>query len=255
MLISVSGFSQKYIFGKVTTEEGVELSNTVIINLRTDEKALTDKDGNFMIAAAVSDELRFARNGFDRISRKITDENYAAPLKITLEKSPYLIEEVELAFQATGNLKKDVKSLDPPKKLVALNSDMNAYMYRPYADAQPKLTVPKSFSAPDYSAGQVNLLALASTVNKLFNKATEPPLTAANYSETQAFFRRIKTEVDLSFYTSRGFTEKDIDRLLIYADRNYSLAKKYRKSFDVSSVSSALKMAFQEFVKTHKVGT
>lgn len=255
LLISVSGFSQKYIFGKVVTEEGVELSNTVIINIRTDEKTLTDKDGNFMIAANVTDELRFTRSGFERLSQRIAAENYSAPLKITLEKSPYRIEEVELTFQASGNLKKDVKLLDPPKKVVALNSDINTYMHRPFSQSQPKLSVPSAFSAPNYNAGQVDLLALASTVNKLFGKATQPPPTAANYAETQVFFRRIKSELDLSFYTARGFTEEDIDRFLIYADQNFSLAKKYRKSFDVLSISSALKMAYQEYIKTRKVGS
>ncbi|AYO58527.1 hypothetical protein CO230_10625 [Chryseobacterium sp. 6424] len=254
ILISATGFSQKYIFGKTITEEGVEIANTVVINMRTDQKVLTDKDGHFMIAAEVSDELRFVKTGFERSHKKIIPENFTAPLNILLDKSPYLIEEIELAFSPSGNLKKDVKLLDPPKKVVALNNDMNAYMYKPFAKAQPKLSMPSAFAPPNYSAGQVNLLGLASAVNKLFNKATEPPLTTPNYTETQVFYRRIKTEIDLSFYTSRGFKEEDIDRFLIYADRNYSLAKKYRKSFDVASISSALKMADHEYIKTHPVG-
>lgn len=254
LLISVSGFSQKYIFGKITTEEGVELSNTVIINIRTDEKTLTDKDGNFMIAAALTDELRFIRNGFERSSKKITPENFTAPLKIALEKSAYPIEEVALAFQATGNLKKDVKYLDPPKRIVALNNSMDTYMQTPLSAPRPKLTVPSAFAPPNYNAGQVDLLGIASALSGLFNKATKPPLTTANYAETQAFFRRVKSEIDLSFYTSRGFDEEEIDRFLLYADRTYSLAKKYRKSFDIAAITSDMKLAYAEYIKTHKVG-
>lgn len=61
--------------------------------------------------------------------------------------------------------------------------------------------------------------------------------------------------MDLSFYTSRGWDEEQIDRFLLYADRNYSLAKKYRKTFDVAAISSDMKMAYQEYIKTHKVGS
>ena len=61
--------------------------------------------------------------------------------------------------------------------------------------------------------------------------------------------------MDLSFYTSQGWNEEDIDRFLIYADQNYSLAKIYRKNFDVSAISMAMRLAYKEYIKTHKIGS
>ncbi len=248
-------YSQEYIFGKVSTELGDKLPDAVVINMRTDEKIVSDRDGNFMIAAKNGDEIRVLKNSYDRFVVRISNENFLKPLNISLSKAPYLIEEIELAFQATGNLKKDVKSLDPSKRVVALNSSMDAYMKSPLNEVRPKLSTPSAFAQPNYNAGQVNILGLASAVSSLFNKATQQPLTKANYAETQDFYRRIKTTMDLSFYISQGWDEEEIDRFLIYADASYELAKKYRKSFDVAKISSEMKMAYKEYIKTKKVSS
>lgn len=255
ILVSVSGFAQDYIFGKISTEEGAVIPNTTVINMRTEEKTLSDNAGNYMIAAKPSDELRFVRIGYERNTVKVRNENYSAPLNVLLLQTPYLIEEVQLGFHATGNLKKDVKYLDPPQKVEALNSSMRAYVMTPPSQPLPKLTIPSAFAPKNLGEGQMDVLGLVSAVSGLFNKATKAPLTTANYAETQAFFQRIKSTMDLSFYTSRGWDEEQIDRFLLYADRNYSLAKKYRKTFDVAAISSDMKMAYQEYIKTHKVGS
>ena len=195
-------YSQEYIFGKVSTELGDKLPDAVVINMRTDEKIVSDRDGNFMIAAKNGDEIRVLKNSYDRFVLRISKENFLNPLNISLSKAPYLIEEIELAFQATGNLKKDVKSLDPPRKVVALNSSMDSYMRTPPTEPSPKLATPSAFAPKNFSEGQMNILGLASAVSGLFNKAAKPSLTTANYAETKAFYRRIKAEIDLSFYQS-----------------------------------------------------
>ncbi|WP_285269463.1 hypothetical protein [Kaistella rhinocerotis] len=255
LLMALSAHAQEYIFGKVRSEFGSELPNALILNTRTGEKVNSDKDGNYMIGAKPSDELRFVKSGYERSSTKISTYNYSGPLNISLTHSAYLIEEVELAFQASGNLKKDVKSLDPPRRVVALNSSMDSYMRTPPTESSPKLITPSAFAPKDYNAGQVDMVKAVSALIGLVSKTTSSPISTANYAETQAFYRRIKAELDLSFYTSRGWTEEDIDKFLIYADNSYSLAKKYRKSFNVVAILSDMKMAYQEYIKTHKVGT
>ena len=255
LVCSFSVFSQEYIFGKVKSEFGNELFETVVINTRTDEKVLTDKDGNYMIYAKPTDQLRFVKSGYERTDVKITIQNYSSSLNVSLSKSPFIIPEVEIAFHPTGNLKKDSRALDQPKKVVALNSSLNSYMMTPLTEVAPKLSTPSAFAQPNYNAGQADLLKLASALSGLFNKATQQPLTKANDAETQEFYRRIKTTMDLSFYTNQGWDEEEIDRFLIYADRSYELAKKYRKSFDVAQISAEMKMAYAEYIKTRKIGS
>ena len=254
ILFSVTAFSQEYIFGKVKSEFGNEIVETVVINIRSGEKVLTDKDGNFMISAKPYDELRFVKSGFERFDKKISADDYSHPLNISLNKVPYLITEVEIAFQPTGNLKKDSKTLDPPKKVVALNSSMDSYMRTPLSEVPPKLTTPSAFDTQKMNGG-IDFIGLAFAAIKLVGKATKNPLTTANYAETQEFYRRVKNEIDLSFYTSQGWDEEEIDRFLIYADNNFSLAKKYRNNFNSSAISNDMRLAYKEYVKTRKVKT
>ena len=251
----VFGFSQQYVSGKVSTEFEIALQNVTIQNTRTDVKVVSDPYGNFVIGAKPTDELRFVKSGYERNSLKISKLNFSEPLKIVLTKSPFDIAEIELRFQATGDLRKDIKALEPSKKVVALNSSMKSYMMTPPTEAAPKLSIPSAFAAPNYSAGQVNILGLASAAFGLIKKAKNPKPTTANFAETQAFYKRIKNTMDLSFYTSQGWNEEDIDRFLIYADQNYSLAKIYRKNFDVSAISMAMRLAYKEYIKTHKIGS
>lgn len=254
-IISITSFGQQYIMGKVSSELSSGLQSVIIFNTRTDEKVLSDKEGSFVIAAQPNDQLRFIKNGYDRVSSTISAQRFSEPLNITLRQSPYDIAEIELKFKATGNLEKDIKNLEPSKRVVALNSSMKEYMMRPMTEVAPTLTTPSAFAAPNYSAGQVNVLGIASAISGLIKKAKNPPITTANYAETQAFYRRIKNTMDLSFYTSKGMDEEQIDHFLIYADQNYSLAKLYRKNFDISAIDLAMKLAYKEYIKTHKVGS
>ena len=50
-ILANSFYAQEYIFGKITSEQNIELSGVLILNTRTDEKAYSDSDGNFMISA------------------------------------------------------------------------------------------------------------------------------------------------------------------------------------------------------------
>ena len=45
-ILTNSFHAQEYIFGKITSEQNLELSGVLILNTRTDEKAYSDSDGN-----------------------------------------------------------------------------------------------------------------------------------------------------------------------------------------------------------------
>jgi len=124
----VSINAQEFIFGKVTSEDNVEMLDVNVINIRTDERVSTNRDGHFMIAGRQGDNLRFIKIGYDRINVNITQENIASPINITLVRSAQLIDEVEIKKALTGDLKIDTKTLDPPRKVEKLKSDLAVYM-------------------------------------------------------------------------------------------------------------------------------
>lgn len=259
ILFSVKMFSQSdYILGSIANESGDKLPRASIYNLRTDQIVISDKMGNFAIAAKPSDELRISREGYERKVVVISVENFSKNLEVRLITVPQEIEEVKLTFRPTGILKKDVTRLNPPPKVVELNTAMNLYMKTPPSEPVPKASAPSAFKQPDLSAGQVSLLSMGSgtggivnAISGLVNKVGESPKTTADYTETQDFYRRIKSVIDLGFYTKYGMDEYDFDVFLAYADQAYNLAKNYRKNFNKVAIELKLKEAFAEYIKTH----
>lgn len=252
LFFSVRLFSQSgYVIGSITNENGDKLPGASIYNVRTDQFVISDKTGNFSIAAKTLDELRVARQGYERKNLAVTEASFTKSVEVQLVTIPVEIEALSLTFRPTGNLKKDVPRLNPPPKVMALNGEMNSYMRTPLTEVIPRATAPSAFKQPDFSAGQMDLVKLAGAIGGLIKKAGSSPKTTANYGETQAFYSRIKAAIDMNNYTRYGMDEYDVDVFLAYADRAYDLAKNYRNNFNKAAIESRLKEAFAEYIKTH----
>ena len=126
-ILANSFYAQEYIFGKITSEQNIELSGVLILNTRTDEKAYSDSDGNFMISAKNNDALRFVKQKFDRITYSVKPEDFKNSIKITLIKSVVEIEEVEIKSKLTGNLREDARRVESVRK-VKLNKEIAKYI-------------------------------------------------------------------------------------------------------------------------------
>ena len=126
-ILANSFYAQEYIFGKITSEQNLELSGVLILNTRTDEKAYSDSDGNFMISAKNNDALRFVKQKFDRITYSVKPEDFKNSIKITLIKSVVEIEEVEIKTKLTGNLREDARRVESVRK-VKLNKEIAKYI-------------------------------------------------------------------------------------------------------------------------------
>jgi len=120
--------AQNYIFGKITTEDNLEMSDVTVINIRTDERVSTNKDGHFMISGRQGDNLRFLKSGYERVNKSIKKEDLESPVNIKMVRAATLIEEVEIKKSLTGDLKADSKTLNPPKKVEKLRADIGQYI-------------------------------------------------------------------------------------------------------------------------------
>jgi hypothetical protein len=116
-------------FGDHYDKMGIRSSSTaeLIFNTRTDEKAYSDSDGNFMISAKNNDALRFVKQKYDRITYSVKPEDFKNSIKITLIKSVVEIEEVEIKSKLTGNLREDARRVESVKK-VKLNKEIAKYI-------------------------------------------------------------------------------------------------------------------------------
>ena len=249
-------FAQKqYVLGNVKNEVQDNIPQTYIYNSRTEELTQTDISGNFIIAAIPTDELRIVKSGFEREIVKISSQNFTQPLQLILSKLPFDIEEVTIAFQPTGNLKKDLAYFKTSPKTEKLNNEIGKYVMGPMTEVLPQNKIPSSFAPKNFSEGQMNLLGLASALKGLLTKATTSPITTPNYAEVQDFYRRVKDVVDLDYYKGYGMSEYDFEIFLAYTDKANSLAKKYHNNFNRVVIESELKLALVDYLKTHKVGS
>ncbi len=239
--------AQKYVFGKIVSEDGIELAGVLIMNMNTEEESFSDKDGIFMIKAVANEEIRFVKPNYERFSKMVSSENYNSSMRIVLEHTPQLIEEVEIAFKPTGNLKKDIARLEPPEKVKRLNTNMSSYMKTKPTEAYPTLKTPSTLqNGPNYSVGQGNVLGL---LGFLVKKVQKQP-TTPNYAEQQAFYRKIHETVDKSYFTKYGLDDFQFEQLVIYADRKYELCKNLRNNFNKLTIENYLKMALKDFLNT-----
>nr|WP_262909436.1 hypothetical protein [Chryseobacterium gwangjuense] len=149
--------AQNYIFGKINTEDGVELTDATVINIRTNERVVSNNDGHFMISGRVGDELRFVKAGYERESKKVNEDNIKSSLQITLIKAATLIDEVEIKKGITGDLAIDSKNLNQQKKVQKLKGELALYMSRK-SDPRVLAARPGEFVQPKgqgFSIGKV----------------------------------------------------------------------------------------------------
>lgn len=242
-------WAQQKISGRVITGSELDLTPTLVVNISNGKSLLSDMSGKFEIEAKENDEVRFVKEGYYRVDKRITREEMNSPLNIILKRMEIQIPEVKISYKPTGNLAKDNQHLNESRKLQALKSDMEDYMRSPLNQPLPDNTVSKTFTDHDFNAGQVNLFGVFNAVKKL----AQPKVTKANYNETQDFLRRVRNEVNLNFLKKYGMDQEQIDAFLLYADKTRSLAKRYRKDFQISVVEYELKVAFAEYSKTNKL--
>lgn len=208
LLFFTAVFSQDYILGKVVSEQNTDLPNVLVYNIRTNEKTFTDNEGNYMIAAKNNDELRFIKQKFDRISFRITPEDFKKNLKIKLIKSAVEIEEVKLKPTLTGNLKEDITRVAIVK--TKLNKEISKYITK---KSDPKILKPKhdEFIQPvgkGFSIGKINNQAdnidLADDILEILGEDYFIGL-GLQKSEISAFIYHVMSGLDLKNALKYGY--------------------------------------------------
>lgn len=248
ILFSTQFNAQTYLFGKVISENNTILPGTSVLNVTTDQKTITDENGDFMIKASAGDQIRFARNYYDRLSLRLTEDQFISSIKVTMLYNALEIEEVQIAFVPTGDLKNDMKKLPKNTKVSKLREDIAmSFRQRPTDVIEPRLTTPSAFAPPDLNMGQGDIGALVGIISSLIGKATGPKITKPNYSETQEFIKKVKSAINKDYYFQYGMNDEQLDVFLADADKKLKLAKNYRKNFKIKDIERMLKEFFVNY--------
>ncbi len=230
-IIAHSFYAQEYIFGKITSEQNLELSGVLILNTRTDEKAYSDSDGNFMISAKNNDALRFVKQKFDRITYSVKPEDFKNSIKITLIKSVVEIEEVEIKTKLTGNLREDARRVESVRK-VKLNKEISKYIAE---KSDPEIIKPRGgeFVQP---VGQ------GFSVGKVSNQADQIDLAED--------FLEILGE---DYFTDLGLKKSEISGFIFHVMSSLDLKNAYKygylKGSDIAQFRKQAEIKINDFRK------
>lgn len=107
MLFSNLLLSQQTVTGKIIDDSGESLSAVTIVNISNDKKIYSNSEGIFSIEANPGDELRFVKEDFRRVSRKVLTNGSNPQLLITLYQIPKDVGEVRIVKKLTGDLEQD----------------------------------------------------------------------------------------------------------------------------------------------------
>ena len=230
-ILANSFYAQEYIFGKITSEQNIELSGVLILNTRTDEKAYSDSDGNFMISAKNNDALRFVKQKYDRITYSVKPEDFKNSIKITLIKSVVEIEEVEIKTKLTGNLREDARRVESVKK-VKLNKEIAKYIAE---KSDPEILKPRGgeFVQP---VGQ------GFSVGKVSNQADQIDLAED--------FLEILGE---DYFTDLGLKKSEISGFIFHVMSSLDLKNAYKygylKGSDIAQFRKQAEIKINDFRK------
>ena len=230
-LLAHSFYAQEYIFGKITSEQNIELSGVLILNTRTDEKTYSDGDGNFMISAKNNDALRFVKQKFDRITYSVKPEDFKNSIKISLIKSVVEIEEVEIKTKLTGNLREDARRVESVRK-VKLNKEIAKYIAE---KSDPEIIKPRGgeFVQP---VGQ------GFSVGKVSNQADQIDLAED--------FLEILGE---DYFTDLGLKKSEISGFIFHVMSSLDLKNAYKygylKGSDIAQFRKQAEIKINDFRK------
>ena len=230
-ILANSFYAQEYIFGKITSEQNIELSGVLILNTRTDEKAYSDSDGNFMISAKNNDALRFVKQKYDRITYSVKPEDFKNSIKITLIKSVVEIEEVEIKSKLTGNLREDARRVESVRK-VKLNKEIAKYIAE---KSDPEILKPRGgeFVQP---VGQ------GFSVGKVSNQADQIDLAED--------FLEILGE---DYFTDLGLKKSEISGFIFHVMNGLDLKNAYKygylKGSDIAQFRKQAEIKINDFRK------
>ncbi|MEF9479664.1 hypothetical protein OWR28_19755 [Chryseobacterium sp. 1B4] len=79
-------WGQQKVSGKVITGDEMDLTPVLIVNISAGKSILSNMSGTFEIEAKENDEIRFVKEGYYRVDKKITKEDISSPFNIILKK-------------------------------------------------------------------------------------------------------------------------------------------------------------------------
>lgn len=209
------------VSGIVVTDDSARLPKTLIVNMATDQKVLSNELGEFFIYAKSGDELRFVKENYEREKVIVGNSNN---LTIRLSKIPVEIEEVTIENKRVAEAKKEElrKSIGLPKgpdKPREKPADAVDDILKPFLRIPPAVNV----------QGIYDVLSGKSRRMKRLYK----------YEDLQEGLVWIKQNLDWEYFRDAGIAPESMDDFLMFALRDEQVLR-YMKAKNLGGITISL---------------
>ena len=215
--------AQQIFSGKVTTEEGIALEQVLVINMRNKEQGYTSSNGEFKITANVSDEFRFVKKGYDRISHLVKISDFDKHILLKMRETETVIKEVVII---------------PKSKIDRLKKDIEVPTVKKGTESKPKPAKWKDVLALDIDAFE-----------ELITGNARRKKTRYKYEEMQADILQVKDLLGEEYFIENKIPSERIHEFLEFSIIEKPEIKKHMKTGNQTQIMMILEEMFQIYHK------
>lgn len=245
LLCSTLIFSQQTVTGRVVDDNGENLSKVIVINMSSDKKVYSDSEGVFSIVANPNDELRFVKEDFNRISRRVLADGINFPLFITLYQIPRDVGEVKIVKKLTGDLETDSRIVAKVDKGEQVRDAVG--LPQPVGKMREKPAEVKSVLLP-ILLGNLNVQG----VYDLISGKARRQKRQYKYDDLQEHIAWIRDRIDDDYFVKAGIPADRISEFIQFSFLAKPQVRTYVKARNLSGVMLRLEETVPLFIERLK---
>lgn len=237
--------SQQTVTGKIVDDSGEGLSAVTVINISSDQKVYSNSQGMFSIEANPNDELRFVKEDFKRVSRKVLTNGINSELFITLFQIPRDVGEVKIVKKLTGDLEVDSRIVAKVDKGELVRDAVG--LPQPVGKMREKPAEVKSVLLP-ILLGNLNVQG----VYDLISGKARRQKRQYRYDDLQEHILWVRNRVEDDYFTKAGIPADRISEFIGFSFTAKPQVRTYVKAKNLSGVMLRMEEAIPLFIERLK---
>ncbi|VEH18720.1 Uncharacterised protein [Chryseobacterium nakagawai] len=245
MLCSNFLFSQQTVTGRIIDDNGEDLSAVTIVNMSTDKKVYSNSQGMFSIEANPNDELRFVKEDFSRVSRRVLTDGINAQLLITLFQIPKDVGEVKIVKRLSGDLEQDSKIVAKVDKGEQVKQAVG--LPQPVGKMREKPAEVKSVLLP-ILLGNLNVQGVYDLISGKARKQKRQ----YRYDDLQEHITWVRSRVEDDYFVKAGIPADKISEFIEFSFVVKPQVRTYVKARNLSGVMLRMEEVIPLFIERLK---
>ncbi|MCS4305267.1 carboxypeptidase regulatory-like domain-containing protein [Chryseobacterium sp. BIGb0232] len=237
--------AQQTVTGRIIDDNGDNLSAVTIVNMSTDKKAYSNSMGMFSIEANSNDELRFVKEDFKRVSRRVLTDGANTQLLITLFQIPKDIGEVKIVKKLSGDLEQDSRIVAKVDKGEQVKQAVG--LPEPIGKMREKPAEVKSVLLP-ILLGNLNVQGVYDLVSGKARKQKR----LYRYDDLQEHIEWVRSRVEDDYFVKAGIPDNKISEFIEFSFVAKPQVRTYVKARNLSGALLRMEEVIPLFIERLK---